>query len=412
MMKFALSHRGLLAALLALALAIPAAGLAGKGGGKPGGGEEPPPNDPGVRFTIEYFNSPNPNTYPFGVFDANEVGQIVGNFKNENGPWAAYVYDLRWDTGQAIDLNAITTDIPPGHIIRMALSINEEGYVAVYLDDETLDGLQLTAGMIDLNHPDETGQPLPKLYLVPNPDNRQLAAMGINDQGDLLILEADASPYPMVIYNFGFSDENLAMTETLPLNVTTTNTGSLHINNRTPSGGLPQIVGVSNSGVPFRLAAGGAYEEFPSYIDADGNLIEQGAPGGLNNFGEFCGSARIHYPKKIRGQLFAYANYVQGTTTTLYDTGSLDYANSINDSGDFITSSGVLQHFDAGIVKVTEWLDPNDEDVATFNAAVGFNAVYISGCIFNDSNLPMVVGWQDIAQSVRKGVVLIPVSAL
>ncbi len=405
--------------LLVMCLGIAACGVVlakkggngGGGGGGGGGGEDPPAVElPPVRYQIQFFESPYQDA-SFNIRGVNNSGQVVGRIYHDVDGIAtqsAFLYDSLINPTHAIDLNTIVAGIPEGWKLRNAVAINSVGDIATYLIKNNEATKITQAAMIDMS-----ATP-PQLHLIPDSfilnegfSNEETHTTDMNDFGDIVSrFKREDGTFGAYVYNFGFYDPALKTEKPIGLGLNITFTW-LFINNPTIDRDF-QIVGVQD-GTLFRDTRGGALETFSPILDeSTGDIVELLSAYDINDAGEFCGTTRINYPKKIKGRSSEFQMYVMGNSL---ETFQVEVAGNqkLNESSDFV-SRGEFYHRSWGLWSAAELLDATDPDAAIWAGAVaGYRFDQINDRD-NVTDFPQLFGEAFFVDESRVGFVLSPVS--
>ena len=375
MTKFKFSRRWLLAALLTLGLAIPAIGLAGKGGGKPGGGgggTDLPP----VRYRIAFPAMPANATGGVNIDDINNLGQVVGWYSTADGH-RAFLYDAKVNANSVIDLNTLVqTGLPDGWHLSSAVGINDKMVIVGCIEP--------TGGPIgQFRQPIaiDLGTETPVVDLLPDVGVDNSYGKHINENGDILGVYQTENGYYAWFFNPGLYDGNpqvRAERDGLPLDMTQQVPQRLeslggrahffHLNNAVGTA-PPQIAGEFDNGIAFRYTTGDSpvLETFPEL-----NLYVDGLDG-LNDSGTFCGT--LYFPKI--GKSKAYTVPFRYNTTLDELPALSDITTGINSSGDLIFGNYIYRDdwaadYGRAYVPIDDLVVGTEADLATWFSGTSF----------------------------------------
>lgn len=203
-MKAAHQTKSLVLVAATLALAAPPPALAGKGGKPGGGGGEEPPAVELVPAPVEYrvtLIDYNPETLTW-LEDVNAAGVAVGYqyFSNQNATgWMADAQGNQWDLSEYFS-GALTAY--PGWRVGYALEINKAGQVACILvpNDHDRSTGPYPSAIVALG---EIYAEPPTLTTVDQFDDPSgWVIEDLNEEGDVLIEQADRGPLYLYSYPF------------------------------------------------------------------------------------------------------------------------------------------------------------------------------------------------------------------
>jgi probable HAF family extracellular repeat protein len=311
----------------------------------------PPPPPPVPKLRIQFFDVPNPAGEKYTI-QMNNHGQVVGFYRTASGERHAFLYDPAIDAQMAVDLNDLL-DAPEGWVIAGARDINDFGAIVGFL--HPIGDESVSRGFVcDLSAAVPTVQTLP--------DSAWISSIGhrINENGDVIgkFRNADGT-YGGYVYHTGlYGAADVAVT------VLSTN-GSLAALNNPVGTRDTQVLGQdAATGIPFRWTRGQGFE----------SLTPMGTCGvyDMNDSGTVCGWSNVKF-KYGSGKNTYYEYYnvpVRYTTALQTLSGGYDgeLADSINSSGDVVTTYDRLYSDLWGFRTLNSLIDPADPNAVAWNS--------------------------------------------
>ena len=312
---------------------------------------EPPTNPLRIQYRLAIDAVPsNPNA--FSGF--NELGQLVGYYSDyaANGVRIPFLYNSLNGSITLINDLLDQTTLPEGWRFAGALDINDYGVVVGYAIDEVG---AYHACAIDL------GQARPGVDLLPRVSGVQSSGLKINNAGVILGVEdatlseagstwdlcwtLDTGLYGPPGSRISRDSSSIDLRSASPALVPVISSYGLGSDlSETSATGVTWVGGIDDEGAPFRYPIGApAADTFSELSYRSGNF------GGINEDGDFAGTAWVVTGKRGKNDVFTKIGYRYDTATQGYTTITTEdvTAQDINNFGEvaFWVSGGSIGVF-------------------------------------------------------------------